>query len=197
MKKLLLLGAMCLSLSACDFGEVDQGRCVAYDASANTFTMVQDKNHDQLNPDYTGGVMTYTMPADPAEAGPEPKAGGRVKFDVEKKQVILFVNGELKTVDIEFTDIQNDIAAHNPKLFEDSAMKTPRKFPVIDKDNGTITEYSKRLRKLLTFKVPAEYINLPPETWEAGDEVRIYYKPNAKHQALRFMNITQTNIFKK
>ena len=35
------------------------------------------------------------------------------------------------------------------------------------------------------------------ETWEAGDEVRIYYKPNAKHQALRFMNITQTNIFKK
>ena len=135
--------------------------------------------------------------ADPAEAGPEPKAGGRVKFDVDKKQIILFVNGELKTVDIEFTDIQNDIAPHNPKLFEDSAMKTPRKFPVIDKDNGTITEYSKRLRKLLTFKVPAEYMNLPADTWEAGDEVRIYYKPNAKHQALRFMNITQTNIFKK
>ena len=94
MKKLLLLGAMCLSLSACDFGEVDQGRCVAYDASAGTFTMVQDKNHDQLNPDYTGGVMTYTMPADPAEAGPEPKAGGRVKFDVDKKQVILFDGAE-------------------------------------------------------------------------------------------------------
>jgi len=29
MKKLLLLGAMCLSLSACEFGEVDQGRVIS------------------------------------------------------------------------------------------------------------------------------------------------------------------------
>ena len=51
--------------------------------------------------------------------------------------------------------------------------------------------------KRQTFTIPADKIDLPPSTWEAGDEVRMYYKENAKHQALRFMNITRTNIFKK
>ena len=48
-----------------------------------------------------------------------------------------------------------------------------------------------------SFLHPAEYLELPPSTWEAGDECRIYYKENAKHQALRFMNVSKTNIFKK
>ena len=70
-------------------------------------------------------------------------------------------------------------------------------FPIIDKDKMSVTEYSARLQALVTFTIPADKIDLPPATWEAGDEVRMYYKENAKHQALRFMNITRTNIFKK
>lgn len=187
---LLLLGAMCFGLAACDFGEVDQGRCVAYDQANKTFTMVLDVKHDPANPEYSGGVMTYKMPADPKEIGPEPKAGGRVHFDVQKKIVALYIDGKVQTVNVEFTDVQNNISPKNPKV-------AGHKFPVIDKDKGTVTEYSKRLQSLLTFKVPAEMISLPDSVWEAGDECRIYYKPNAKHQALRFMNVTQTNIFKK
>ena len=61
--KILALFVLCLGLAACEFGQVEQGRCVAYDASKQTFTMVLDVNHDVQNPSYTGGVMTYTMPA--------------------------------------------------------------------------------------------------------------------------------------
>lgn len=188
--KILALFVLCLGLAACEFGQVEQGRCVAYDASKQTFTMVLDVNHDVQNPSYTGGVMTYTMPADPAEIGPKPVPGGRVQINTEKSEVIIFRDGKLETVKVEFTDIQKNILPSNPKV-------AGHKFPVIDKDNGTITEYSKRLHEIVTFKVPAEYLELPPSTWEAGDECRIYYKENAKHQALRFMNVSKTNIFKK
>lgn len=188
--QILLLCAMCFVLSACDFGEVDQGRCVAYNPDNKTFTMVLDVNHDAQNPSYTGGVMNFQMPSDPKEIGPEPVAGGRVLFDIEKKIVKIFVDGQVKDVNVEFTDIQKDIFPNNPKV-------AGKKFPVIDKDKAQITEYSRRLHSLVTFTVPADMLSLPDSTWEAGDECRVYYKPNAKHMVLRFMNVTRTNIFKK
>ncbi|MDO5536259.1 MAG: DUF4881 domain-containing protein [Desulfovibrionaceae bacterium] len=188
--KLAALFAFCLSLAACDFGQVEQGRCVAYNPDQKTFTLVLDVKHDVVNPSYTGGVMTYTMPEDPAEIGPEPVPGGRVMIDQEKNQVILFVNGKLETVNVEFTNVQKDVLPNNPLV-------KGAKYPVINKEEGTVTEYSRRLREIVTFKVPAEYLDLPASTWEAGDECRIYYKENAKHQALRFMNVSKTNIFKK
>lgn len=188
--KLAALFAFCLSLAACNFGQVEQGRCVAYNPDQKTFTLVLDVKHDVVNPSYTGGVITYTMPADPAEIGPEPVAGGRVMIDQEKNQVILFKDGQLETVDVVFTDIQKGIKSSNPKV-------KGVKYPIINKEEGTITEYSRRLQEIVTFKVPAEYLNLPENIWEAGDECRIYYKENAKHQALRFMNVSKTNIFKK
>lgn len=49
-------------------------------------------------------------------------------------------------------------------------------FPIIDKDKMSVTEYSARLQALVTFTIPADKIDLPPATWEAGDEVRMYYK---------------------
>jgi hypothetical protein len=48
---------------------------------------------------------------------------------------------------------------------------------------------------LTTFSVPDEYFALPVGAWDAGDEVRIYYKEAGK--ARRLMNITKTDIFKK
>jgi hypothetical protein len=43
--------------------------------------------------------------------------------------------------------------------------------------------------------VPDEYFMLPVDTWDNGDEARIYYKEAGK--AARYMNITKTDIFKK
>jgi hypothetical protein len=48
---------------------------------------------------------------------------------------------------------------------------------------------------LTTFTVPDRYFALPEKTWDAGDEVRVYYKEEGK--ALRFMNVSRTDIFKK
>ena len=71
----------------------------------------------------------------------------------------------------------------------------PKKFPVVDREKKTITVYSKRQQILTTLTLPEEYFALPDYTWDAGDEVRIYYKEEGKAQ--RFMNITKTDIFKK
>ena len=188
--KLIALSAFCLSLAACDFGQVEQGRCVAYNPANKTFVLVLDVKHDVVNPSYTGGVVEYTMPADPAEIGPEPVPGGRVMIDHEKSQVILYVDGKLENVPVEFTNVEKGIKPNSPKV-------SGVTFPVVNKEEGTVTEYSRRMQEIVTFKVPAEYLDLPAVTWEAGDECRIYYKENAKHQALRFMNVTRTNIFKK
>ena len=46
----------------------------------------------------------------------------------------------------------------------------------MDKTRKTITIYSKRQAILTTFSVPDEYFMLPADTWDNGDEVRIYYK---------------------
>ena len=70
-----------------------------------------------------------------------------------------------------------------------------KKFPLVEKDKKAITIYSGRQKLLTTFSLPDEYFALPDDTWEAGDEVRVYYKEPGK--ALRFMNITRTDIFKK
>jgi len=48
---------------------------------------------------------------------------------------------------------------------------------------------------LTTFSLPDEYFGLPDSTWDAGDEVRVYYKLEGK--AARFMNISKTDIYKK
>ena len=96
----------------------------------------------------------------------------------------------LEVLNVQFSDVEKGLKRTHPKVHG-------KTFPIIDKDKMSVTEYSARLQALVTFTIPADKIDLPPATWEAGDEVRMYYKENAKHQALRFMNITRTNIFKK
>ncbi len=182
----------CLGLTACEFGQVEQGRCVAYNPETKTMLVVLDVKHDQRNPEYSGGIHEYMMPSDPAEIGPLPKPGGRVMFDIDKSTVTLY-NPETKSLEVlnvKFTDVEKNIKRTHPKV-------RGKKFPIIDKEKMTVTEYSGRLQALVTFQIPADKLDVDPDTWEAGDEVRVYYKENAKHQALRFMNISQTNLFKK
>lgn len=187
---LIVIAMLSFGVWGCEeYGKVDQGRVVAFEN--DRVTVIEDKNMDAKNPDYS--ILpphTYTMPTDPMERGANPMVGLRLKIDVDKKYIKIFDPQIQDIVDlpIEIADVQKDIGADHPLVAD-------KKFPVIDKETRNITIFSPRQKLLCTFIVPEEYIDFPDYTWEAGDEVRIYWKE--KGVALRFMNITKTNIFKK
>ena len=180
------------SLIGCgELGQVDQGRVVAYDKDKKQVTIIQDKKAEPGKPDYnTLPPHVYAMPADPAEIGAVPKPGKRMNLDTKTNTITVFdaEAKDFKKIPITVLDEKKDISKDNP-LVKD------QKFPLVDKDKKKITVYSGRQKLLLTFTVPEEYFALPDDSWDAGDEVRIYYhKPGV---AQRFMNISKTDIFKK
>ena len=122
------------------------------------------------------------------------KPGLRMKLDTKNNEIVIFdLNAQnFKTIKYTLVDQKEKIAKDDPLVFENDK---PKKFPVVDREKKTITVYSKRQQILTTFTLPEEYFALPEYTWDAGDEVRIYYKEEGK--ARRFMNITKTDIFKK
>ena len=131
---LTLVLALSLGLTACEFGQVEQGRCVAFNPETKTLLVVLDVNHDQLNPHYSGGIHEYTLPADPSEIGPLPVPGGRVMFDLEKSTVTIF-NPETKALEVlnvNFTDVEKGIKRTHPKVHG-------KTFPIIDKDKMSVT----------------------------------------------------------
>ncbi len=195
---MLLVVALPLGLVGCgEYGKVDQGRVIAYDKNAKTVTLIQDKAMEPLNPDYS--ILpphTYKLPVDPAEMGPEPKAGQRMKLDTKGNIIRIFNTKTQAFEDIAFkmVDLQENIDRNHPLVF-DKAADAAKKFPMVDRDKKTVTIYSGRQKMLCTISMPDEYFALPDSTWDAGDEVRVYYK--AEGVSLRFMNITKTDIFKK
>ncbi|HYA01518.1 MAG TPA: DUF4881 domain-containing protein [Syntrophobacteria bacterium] len=194
----LLVVLPLLFLFGCtDFGKVDQGRVVKYDKEKQLVTIIRDVKHDPANPNYSYlPPLTYSLPAKPAEMGPEPKAGGRMKIDKEKKQIIIFDPGaqNFKTIDIQIVDAKENVERQDPLVY-DAAEKKAKKLPAVDKEKKTVTLYSGRQKLFIVFSVPEEYFAMPDSTWDAGDEARIYYKEEGK--ALRFMNISKTDIFRR
>ena len=182
----------------CDkFGKVDQGRVVAYDKEKGVCTLIRDTSPDPKNPDYTSlPPIIYEIPKKPAEMGPEPKPGLRMKLDTQNRHITIFdpATQNFNTITYTLLDQKENVDKDNSLIF-DKEKKQPKKFPIVDRDKKTITIYSKRQKILVTFTLPDEYFNLPDYTWDTGDDVRIYYKQEGK--ALRFMNISQTDIFKK
>lgn len=194
-----LLSALSLVfILACGkLGNVDQGRVVEYDKEKGTVTLIRDFNADPKNPDYTHlPPYIYEMPKDPNEIGALPKAGKRMKLDTEKNQITIFdtATQNFATIDYKVIDQKENVAKEDPLVYDENKEES-KTFPIIDKENKTITVYSKRQKILTTFSLPDEYFALPDDTWDSGDEVRIYYKEEGK--ARRFMNITKTDIFKK
>lgn len=195
---MLMIAGLTFGVLGCDeYGKVDQGRVIAFDKDKQTVTVIEDKNMDSQNPDYA--ILpphTYTMPTDPAERGADPKIGLRMKIDADAKIIKIF-NPSTKAIEdlpITIVDAQKDIAKDHPLVFDKGENKA-KKFPVVDKDKKAITIYSGRQKLLVTFSVPEAYFDFPEYTWDAGDEVRIYWKEKGK--AIRFMNISKTDIFKK
>lgn len=173
-----------------ELGKVDQGRVIAFDKEKETVTFINDVKHDAANPDYSGAPVTFAMPKDPAERGADPKAGLRMKLDIKTREIVIYdlPTKSMKNITYTLIDQKENVGRESPLVAE-------KKFPMVDKDKKAITVYSGRQKLLVTFSVPEEYFALPDYTWEAGDEVRIYYKEPGK--IARFMNITKTDIFKK
>lgn len=196
-RTLLVALPLVLLLGCSEPGKVDQGRVIKFDEATKTMVFIRDKANDTQNPDYTYlPPITYTLPSDPAEVGPLPKAGGRMKIDNKKNQITIFdpSTQNFKTIDFVMVDYKENIDKNHPLVYDKEADKA-KKFPVIDKEKKTVTIYSGRQKTLSVIQLPEEYFALPDDTWDAGDEARVYYKEEGK--ALRFMNISKTNIFKK
>lgn len=192
-KNLLLALVLVLSyaLAACDFnGGVEQGRCVAFDANAKTLTLVEDTALDQHNPHYSGKVFTFKLPTDPKDMGPAPEVGGLLQLEFDKNMVLYYdpATKNIKECPVEFVEREKGINGKHPKL-------KGKTFPIIDKEQRTITVYSPRLEELVTFKVSPEELAMPVFTWQLGDEVRVAYRNDNKEQAIRVMNVSKTSIF--
>lgn len=202
MRKILLTMATTIFLpiflfGCTEFGTVDQGRAIEFDKEKGLVTVIRDVKHDAKNPDYSFlPPVTYQKPVDLQEMGADPKAGYRLKLDTKKKQIVIFDKAvqNFKTIDYIPVDEQENIDRKHPLVY-DNATERAKKFPMVDTDKNQITIYSPRQKILVTISVPAEYFALPDYTWDSGDEVRIYSKEQGK--ALRLMNISTTDIFKK
>ena len=194
----LLILPLALMIAGCgDYGKVDQGRVVEFDKANKMVTIIRDKSLDPKKPDYSFlPPMKYKLPEKSGEMGPEPKAGKRMKLDIEKNQIIIFIPtlNNFVTIDYKLIERKDNVPDTDPLVF-DSATNKSKSFPIIDTQKKTIAIYSKRLKSYVSFTVPDQYFILPPDTWDSGDEVRIYYKEGGKSE--RFMNVSKTDIFKK
>ena len=174
-----------------ELGKVDQGRVIAFDKAKGTVTLIQDKKAEPGKPDYnTLPPHTYAVPTDSSEMGPEPKVGHRMKLDLDK-MIITIYDPETK----DFKDISIKILDKKTGIAKDDPLVAGKKLPAVDKDKKALTIYSGRQKLYAVVSLPEEYLDRPAETWDAGDEVRIYYKEPGK--ALRLMNVSKTDIFKK
>ncbi len=185
----VLTGALILGCG--DLGKVDQGRVISVNKTNGTVTLIQDKKAEPGKPDYS--VLPphiYLLPQNPEEMGPEPKTGLRMKLDMDKKIITIYAP-EAQA----FKDIPFEIVDQKTGRAKDNPLVAGKKLPAVDKEKKTLTIYSGRQKLYAVVALPEEYLDRPIATWDAGDEVRIYYKEPGK--ALRLMNISKTDIFKK
>lgn len=194
---LLMTGLLIMAFGCSEYGKVDQGRVIGYDKEKKTVTLIRDKKIDTMNPDYASlPPHVYALPTEHMDMGPEPKAGLRMKLDLDKNQIVMFdpSTQNFKTIDVKMVEKKTGVGKNDPLVFDEATQKA-KKLPAVDKDKKTLTIYSGRQKTYVVVGLPDEYLGIKDADWDAGDEVRVYYKQDGK--ALRFMNISKTDIFKK
>lgn len=197
LRKILLAALPVLLLAGCvDYGKVDQGRTVAIDKEKKIITMIPNMSTDPAKGDFKLPALAFTYPTDPMDMGQVPKAGLRMKLDTDKSQIVLYdpQKKSFDTIAIQIVDKQVGIDSKHPLVYDEAAGKA-KNLPAVDKDKKTVTIYSGSQKMLVTFVVPDQYLTLPASAWDSGDIVRIYFKEDG--HALRVMNVSTTNIFKK
>ena len=196
----LLLMIVGLSLAGCgEYGKVEQGRTVAFDETKTPATVwiIQDSGIEDGNPHYDVlPAHPFVLPDDPAEIGAKPFAALRVKLDVEGKVITMYNAAEKQFDKLPFEVVKDDKGVSARKrhpLVWDATTRREKKFPEINEAENTITIFSRRQERLTTIKLSHEdFGKYKGDEWDAGDEVRVYYKEQGK--ALRFMNITKTDF---
>jgi hypothetical protein len=190
---LALLGglALALILGCGEQGKVDQGRVIATDKANKTITIIKDVKHELNKPVYDQlPPVTYEISQDPAEMGPEPKAGKLMEVNHKAREIVIFDDAtqNFKRIKYNLIDEKEGVGWRSPLV-------AGKKFPVVDRAKKAVTVYDKRKGLLTTFTLPEEYFTMPDNTFGFGDEVRIYCLEPGK--AKRLMNISETDIFKK
>lgn len=201
MIKNALLVLVALVLAGCGtYGDVEQGRVVAYDDNAKTVTMIKDTGAAETPAYAVLPAVTYNMPKDPGEIGALPHAGKVVALDLNKKVVTMYKSGgvgELEQIPFSLVgEPQKGVDERNPQVWDAANKKDIREFPI---NGNNVTMYNQKEKLLVTIQVPSSaFYRYPnPSDWIVGDEVRIYYKKEAPNQILRFMNVSKTNIYKR
>lgn len=179
-------------LASCGgLGKVNQGQVIEFDKSKGVITLISDSNaRDPANPRFDVlPPVVVQAPANPDEMGPLPEAGKLMSLDAVGRKMVVFdaASQTLRTLPYEAVSQQEDVARDDPRV-------AGKHFPIVDRNEQTITLYWRARRLLLTFKAPAGYLALPEDTWRTGDVVRYYYKDPRK--ALRVMNVSKTDLQK-
>lgn len=200
----LLLVAV-FALAGCGpYGQVEQGRAVAYDKTtypATVWIIADSSSAGETVPVYDKlPVQAFKTPEDPAEMGAEPRVGLLLGMDTDKRIVTMY-NPETKQLDrVPFTieDKQENVSLRrqDPLVYDPKTGKT-RVFPIVDAANKTVTIYQPASELYTVIKLSDEDFAKygKEEDWATGDEVRIYYKDPGV--SLRFMNVTTTDFSKK
>ena len=131
----LALISIMITLGCGELGKVDQGRVIQFDKTKKTVTLIRDKSADPQKPDYSYlPPITYTLPVDLQEMGPDPKVGLRMKLDIQKKQIVIFDPSaqNFKTIPYTLLDQKEKINKEDPLVYDKDKDK-PKKFPVIDR----------------------------------------------------------------
>jgi len=187
---LAAVAALWFAAGCANFGKVEQGRAIAYDKQKGVVTLILDSAPKSDQPKYdVMPPVAVSLPLDPNETGPAPGVGNLLSYDIKRHTVIFFdrASGTIKTVSYVPVEERDGVFRDDPRV-------TKVKLPLVDRQKKTVTIYSRRLKILLTFGVPDEYLALPDDTWKAGDEIRFYYKQPG--QALRMMNVSKTDLTK-
>ncbi|MDL2316209.1 DUF4881 domain-containing protein [Desulfovibrio sp. OttesenSCG-928-A18] len=200
----MLLVLIGLGLVGCgNYGEVEQGRVVKWDPEAKPpkVWIVPDSNTIEGKPPVYDKVPAdvFELPTDTAERGADPFAALRVNLDVERKIITMYnlESGALEKLPFEVVkdDTGVSVRRKHPLVYDTTTGKE-REFPVIDDAEKTITIYSRRQERLTTIKLSdTDFAKYEGKEWDAGDEVRVYYKEKGK--SLRFMNVTKTDFSRR
>jgi len=188
---LLALLPLSLVFGCGEGGKVVQGRVISKDKEKKSVDLILDVKHEVGKPVYDQlPPVTYEFPQNPAEMGPEPKAGKLMGVNPDKKEIVIFDDSakNFKAISYDPIEVVKGVGLRDPRVAN-------KKFPIIDRDKKSITVYDKRNRLLTSFSLGEEYFKLPDETFGFGDEVRIYAKVPGK--SARLMNISETDIYKK
>ncbi len=171
--KILLAAALCLGIANAAQAADVYGRVVAYDKAAKKVTFIEDKLgwSNPARPDFSVlPAKEAVLPADPGDMAP--KAGGRLRVDYEKKEIIIY-NEKTKAIEsfgIEIVSRTDNVEADNPLVSEGGK---PKSFPVVEKAKSEITIYSKRQKNICTIKVPAKYMELRDAVWDDGHNIKL------------------------